>query len=611
MGVLAVILFFVFCYGLGTACTFFWKEKGYEKHLMRIGIGLAAWVVLLILLDFFNLPLDWKLVLAVSLLCWAWVLYRNRKELSFKIPIPNILTIVALVLFGLTLFMYAKGAFAYPWLEDDDPWAHATGIKYVSLERNFNDLHNQFGYINPYPPGYDGIFGVLHQVSPHLVWTMKFFNALISSLGILFFAFFAKRFLKSTPKALAATTIFAMIPSYLSHFIWAHSLSITLFIVSLYCLVRIAESKQWILPTIILIGGIAFTQPSKLLKYSAMFFIFLVFISLSRKKLAWPEIGAVAGGYALSLLWWGTRAVTLLSGVGNPASKVGATSGLWGTIQRLFPPGSGTGTRAYTFSDFFIAKGQNMINNPLGWGIAISLLLVIAIIVILMNYKNYPGEEKSRTQILLFWLLFTFLGVNSLTFNLPVGFHAFRFWMLLAIPVSLLAAEGFLFVSDFLVKQKIPMAASILLLVALLFFTAGLQKYQVNISQWPPGAFWTSGEELQGYLSLLSLPPDTRVFTYQNPEPVIGLNAFDCMWCDDVFEFRKGALLANATELHAWLKEHDYEYLIISGMAVRELQEKYGNQTLEMVNRRVTDLATSQLFFPAFQNQAVVLFKVA
>src|SRR3989338_7106181 len=113
MGALAVILFFVFCYGLGTAFTFFWKEKGYEKHLMRIGIGLAAWVVLLILLDFFNLPLDWKLVLAVSLLCWAWVLYRNRKELSFKIPIPNILTIVALVLFGVALFLYRQRNFPF------------------------------------------------------------------------------------------------------------------------------------------------------------------------------------------------------------------------------------------------------------------------------------------------------------------------------------------------------------------------------------------------------------------------------------------------------------------------------------------------------------------
>jgi len=251
-----------------------------------------------------------------------------------------------------------------------------------------------------------------------------------------------------------------------------------------------------------------------------------------------------------------------------------------------------------------------MINNPIGWGIAISVLLVIGILVVIMNYKKQGAEEKATTRILLFWLLFAFLGVNSLTFNLPVGFHAFRFWMLLAIPASLLAAEGFLFVHDSPVKRKIPMAVSIALLVLALFFTAGWQKYQVNTSQWPPGAFWTSGEEVQGYLVLLSLPPNTPVFTYQNPEPVIGLNAFDCMWCDDVYEFRKDALLVSAPELHAWLKEHKYEYLIISGMAVRELQEKYGNQTLELVNRRVTDLATSQLFFPAFQNQAVVLFRI-
>ncbi|MDO8480362.1 MAG: hypothetical protein Q7S65_00945 [Nanoarchaeota archaeon] len=614
MGVLSILLFCAYTYGLGTLCTLFWKEEGYEKHLMRVGVGLGAWVVLLVLLDFFGLPVDWRIVLAVSLLGCALAAYRARASLSFKLRAPSVFAAVVLVLFGLTLFMYAEGAFAYPYFEDDDPWGHATGIKYISVEKNFNDPHKQFGYIDPYPPGYDGVFAILHQTSPELMWTMKFFNALICALGVVFFAFFAKRFFKDTSKALAATAIFAVIPSYLSHFIWAHSLAITLFLVALYCLVRISEDKRWIAPTAFAIGGICLTQPSKPLKYAVMLFIFLAAYSWSRKKLRWEEAGAVFGGYALSLLWWGTRVMSMLAGLKTPADKVlvsASQTGLWAWLQRVFPPGTGTGTRAYTVSDFFVAKGQNMINNPVGWGIGISLLLAVGILVFIHKIRKSPREEHALPLTLLLWFVFAFIGVNALTFSLPVGFHAFRFWMTLAIPVSLIAAEGFVFVARFLSRLKIPMAVSISLLVVLLFFTSGLQKYQVNTAAWGPGASWTSGEELQGYLSLLSLPPNTPVFTYGDSEPVIGLNAYDCMWCDEVFEFKKQALLVNATALQPWLKEQGYQYLVVSGRTIMELAPTYGNRTSVLVNTRLQDLSNSGLFELAYQNNALVLFKLA
>jgi len=185
--------------------------------------------------------------------------------------------LIVLFIFSSTLFMYVKGAFIYPYLEDYDPWAHAVGVKYVSIEKNLDDPNDNLVYIKPYPPGYDALIGILHQTSPSLMWTIKFFNALIISLGIIFFYFFTKGFMHSKDKALIATFILAMIPCYLSHFIWAHSLVMTLFIVALYCLVMIDNDKRWIYPSIFVIGSISLTQPSQAVKF---FFIFMIFFNI-------------------------------------------------------------------------------------------------------------------------------------------------------------------------------------------------------------------------------------------------------------------------------------------------------------------------------------------
>ena len=145
--------------------------------------------------------------------------------------------------------MYQKGAFSYPYLEDDDPWDHAKGIKFVSLEKTvdtpsyFEDRF--FYYMDPYPPGYEATQGILHQTNDSIQWSMKFFNALIISLGIIFFYFFAREFIGNSKKALFATFVLAMIPCYLSHFIWAHALVITLFFPAMYCLERIKYDKKW------------------------------------------------------------------------------------------------------------------------------------------------------------------------------------------------------------------------------------------------------------------------------------------------------------------------------------------------------------------------------
>ena len=164
------------------------------------------------------------------------------------------------------------------------------------MEKNLDDIHNNFKYLEPYPPGYDALFGLLHQTSPSLMWTMKFFNAFLISLGILFFYFFTKNFMNSSNKALIATIILAMVPSYLSHFIWAHSLVITIFIIALYCFVMIDRNKNWIYPNILVISGIALTQPSQAMKYFVVFILFFIVNSIYLRKVQVYKLISFIGG---------------------------------------------------------------------------------------------------------------------------------------------------------------------------------------------------------------------------------------------------------------------------------------------------------------------------
>jgi len=191
VSIITIILFFLYTWGLGFTVTYFVKqsENTLERHLMNIGIGLGVFAILSIILNFFRVPLDWKIFLVLSLIIPVYDLikkYKN-KQLSFpnfKLTKSNLAILIVLLIFLTSFYIYTKGAFSYPYLEDEDPWGHAIGVKYVALEKDAydppligEDLQGQdlvLSYIDPYPPAYDVFLGILHQTSPDLTWTMKF-----------------------------------------------------------------------------------------------------------------------------------------------------------------------------------------------------------------------------------------------------------------------------------------------------------------------------------------------------------------------------------------------------------------------------------------------------
>lgn len=736
MSLFSVVLFFVYLWGLGFSLGKLVKESEnfLERNLMRLGIGLSAFIVLGIALNALRVPLDYRVFLLFSIAVPAFAFLRGGyKDIRHSIRLPSlrlkasdVTAILMLSIFFLAFFMYVSGAFSYPYLEDDDPWSHARGIKYVAVEKTgFANPYLNSQYIDPYPPSYDILFGILHQVSGSIYWTMKFFNAMIISLSIIFFYFFAKEFTGNRNKALFATFVLASLPSFMSHFIWAPALAMVVFFPTMYALEMIKHDKKWWLVSGVCFASILLAHPTHAAKLTGLIVIYIsiraLFDFLADRK-SWLQhniqhLKAFALGGLLSLLWWGfkLKVFTSTATVGFKGGAEAATQAIQKSsnilvklltlITRMLNPESGTATRVYTLRDFVVAQSSGLINNPVGFGVVVSLLAVLgffaAVAAIVSNlpkqkvivaaavlicflsaifiasstleYQNsfFAKDKDLRPQnwanppeyfgifvlslvlvaliaafiltiaaivaggaarqdrrlvflaVVIGWLLFAFLGVNNKTFNLPVGLFAFRFWMVLAVPVALIAAEGLFALLGMVHRVKLGSStaaavklAIIAVVVAGVFLTSAKPKYELNTSCWYPGAFWSGSfvqepksgclvqSEFLAYDWLRTLPPSTKVFTFSYPDQVIGFDKYSCGWCEPEYRMRQRFFNVTSSELHSFLRGNSYDYFIIGGIEARNFNL---NRTVSLIN----DVASSGLFTVAHQGEAAFVFKTA
>ncbi len=656
---ITIVLFFVYCWGLGfTALSFVQKKPEFrlERFCLAVALGLGIFPILAVILNFVHIPLDWKIFLLLSLI-WPIIIFGKKlrandfttPKFSFSFTKSELMLCGAIVLMLLSLFMYTKGAFAYPYLEDEDPWGHSIGMKYVALEKTAYDpvLKDQtkidwvLSYIDPYPPAYDVLIGVLHQTSPDLNWTMKFFNALIISLGVLFFYLFAKEFVGNSGKALFATFFLAMIPSYLSHFIWAHGYAVTLFFPAMYALVMIKEDAKWMWVTLLMVASIGVTQNiEEPIKLTTMLLLFVIVASVVRKQFLKKEFAAICGGVALSFVWWGMMIYKygvkgmiqyytgerIISSVSSPSLAVGSVSmsflsSLSSKVYeawRAVTSSGGSGSRAYNFGDFFYAKSANAINNPIGIGVVLSLLVLLGLVWVLWRYRKSltSHEENLWLCVALFWLIYTFWGVNGQTFPISIARGPFRIWMLMAIPAALIAMEGTYFLMNVGKKFKVPAALIVGLILFGVVMTSGAAKYEFNTMPWPTsGTFTASAQEPWEYGAwFASIPPNTNVFLYSPRDKVVmGFGANSCVWCEGVLSFRETILERTAIELSDFLKQHKYEFLVLNyGMDFKYAKGKYGEEkTKALLEQRYTEILKSGLFEPVYQKENMfVVFKV-
>ena len=670
----SILLFFVYLWGLGFTATSFVKkqENLLERHIMNIGVGLGVFILLGLVLNFLHVKLHWWIFLIASILFPFYYLIRNHKGIIEKIKSPKIrltkysLSIIALlIIFFAVLYMYEKGSFSYPYFEDDDPWSHSLSIKYVSVEKTLNTPESIFHFLDPYPPAYNFVMGVTHQTNDSIYWTMKFFNALIISLSILFFYFFVRELTGSYGKALFSSLVLAAIPSYMTHFIWSLGLSLTLYPIAFYALEKIKEDKKWSIPSLIVIAAAFTASPSHSFYFGIFLGLYLIAKIIIEKRILIYEIISSISGFAVSLIVWWIPAV-MKYGFTGMLNNLGMRLGRGNTLLSV----DGTGDRIYLMKDFArVTEVNNSINNSTGLGIIVSLLLIFSIayfyyiayilakkssgkikysalglmavsaLLFVFGLIRYRNSASPKTEVILIlsswmllavlmaflgivnkeenvfgknlisvlWFILAFYAVNGVLF--PYKVSAFRVWMILSIPVAILAAEGLWFFINLIKRFRLPGFLITFLVIALSFgivMTSGIVKYKINTSAWSPGGFWVyltdqQGKpiipELSGYINMkTAIPNNARVFTFSNDATVIGFDKFICHWCKDEIEFKKIGFNSSASGLASWLREKDYEYLAIDG----ETAKKYGvNQTIQ----KIQEIASSGFFRLKLQTQ--------
>jgi len=583
---LSILFFLFYTYGFGTLIGLLVKESDdfFEKNIMRLGLGLPAFAFIGCLLSLLGIPLDSRIFLLLAAVGPVISLIKNRKLglPSLKLTKSNLIMLGLLLIFSVTLYMYAHGAFSYPWMEDDDSWTHAISARYIAVEKTlYRPAGYGFQYLDPYPPAYTMVMGVMLQTAQSVVWTLKFFTALIISLSILFFYFLAKNLMQDRGKALFATFLLAAMPCYLSHFIWALALMMPMFFMAFYSLEQVANDRKWIIPSGLSVAGILLTQPSHAVKFAVLLSAYIVIRFAYDRKRGIKLAGAGILGLLLSFVWWGPMiAMHGLSGVME-------AFGLSHVAEQV-----GSATRVYTASDYFIATGQNMINNPVGVGIVMMSLLLLSLLAVLLSYNHLKKKEGSWIAISTAWLVIAFLGLSQI----PFAFYAFRFWMIFAFAAALVCTFGMWFIMRLGRSAGIPSFILLLLVIAGVLATSFVQKYEVNNAQWGPGARWTTQDDFadfNGYMSLLSLPVNTKVFTFGDEAIIIGVDKSLCPWCKGEQEFKKMGFNQTAASAHAWLKNNGYGLVVMDSKQL----ERYGvNESNAFVSEMIGSGYYTQVF---------------
>lgn len=602
----SIIVFFIYLYGFGKL--FFYRRLTLVETM---AIGLAAIPIIALILNALHIPLDWRIFLGLALIapCYQFLQWwrAGRSWPKIKLKRPSWQTLLVLTVFIFTIAIYCWGPFQYNWFEDDDPWSHAAGIKYIAIEKNLNAPDGTFQYLNPYPPGYDLLFGILHQISPSIYWTMKFFNGLIICLGFLFFYMFAQELTKNKSKAALATFFLALIPCYLTHFIWAHSLVITLFYPAFYFLLKTFKKKRYILPASICCAAIALVQPTQPIKFAIM--AGLLIIAFASQKIKWKNISILLiATLSLIALWWGPVLTKTFLGKSQITFRAGekitgAVNETSGIIPGLFSPNTGSATQAYSWEHFIFIADPNLINNPTGLTPMFFILAVIGIIFAIIKLLKKDDPDKPYLLTIIFWLTFTFLGINSMTFNLPIGLFAFRFWMLFAIPIVLLCAEAIYSLEKFLQFKWNKILVIALLLAATTRATFPF-KWWFNTNEWSYGVHWASDEDIDGYIWMREkLPVNTKIFSFTDNVLVLGHDMRADFWTDDYKQRFENAFEKDINTLHTNLSEKKYDCIIISPRDIW----KFGR---EKVNKKLKLFIEDPRFRLLFNNGAVKIFQV-
>jgi len=605
--IIPILYFFVLTWCLGYSITFFIKNKPenfWERNLMNLGFGLGVIPVLGIIIDHLRIIIHWGVFLAIALVIpaysiWKFVRKGGKVHIDkkiFRLTKSNFYLLLVLIMCAIIFAVYLKGSFSYPYLADDDPWTHASGVKFVKETNSISFpselMNTEFnGYLEPYPPGYDILMGLLYQLDSSVIWTLKFFNALLISLMGIFFYFFAESFLGDRKKALFATFVITIIPCFVSHFIWASTLAILLFFPALYSLEKMREDWHWAIPAALCIAGMIMTQMSNPFIFGVFFIVYFAVKSISFRKVLWKVLlaGVVGALIGFSLFW-----IPTVAKYGLEETARGNSLNL-NDISSINTAASGGGL-LYSWADFMIAKTSSKMDNPIGVGVFLFWLAVFSVLILICIFVRHPrkifSRENSWKLISLIWMLIAFIGIHGNRLPFPM-LMPHRWWSIFAIGLAFVSVEGFFFLGNMSKRLRIPAFFTLGIIIIGIVLTSGYPKYVVETSFWPPGVRWGSMDELQGYMTYVQpLPYNTKVFPLCSTDfKVLAFDKLSEPWDVDYYEFKKGAFNVSATRLHSWLSVRGYEYVTLDSFCTRHHDVNATNDKLQEIGNSAGNFA--------------------
>jgi hypothetical protein len=547
-------------------------EDYLELHLMRMGFGLCALPVLFVLMETTTVPLRWYYVLGLALIRPAFDLANGLDvelaELIPKRPRIDVYSGAALTLSALAFLVAILGSFAYPYLEDGDPWEHAAGVKYISLYGTYTQPAGVqvAHYIKPYPPSYDTVLGLIHQLNSSVSWTLKTFNSLLVSLSYIFAFFMVRRLSGSSKTALFSCIILFCLPPFGSHTIWAHTMSAMAVFVVFYSMDYVRQNKAWAILAAILLAGSLVIQPLM----SAVMGLFFAFFSLARTYTNRKEFGrlAIVGVFAIILsmvywapLWFDSRRSDLLDvskdlSAGNTRLGVADKYNLPTALQIFFPAPRG---------DIFMQQG---------FGIFAVLLAFLAIDHII---RTDPAQSLKRNPWLIaisLWFVFSLLALLSGSFSLSI--YPTRFWGIVAIPMAILGGFMLERISQWRISNKRLTRYIVPTILLGLIATSAYPKMMVQLSPgWPTDLNALIGPEFDAYLLLRDLPANTPVYTFCTKDAFsIGFDKMSYPWDPDVTSSRKDPVNINPKQLNTLLKSKGYKWAIFDFNCIKRCTDE-------------------------------------
>ncbi len=579
-----------------------------EKSLNAFGYGLAAFTVISMALNLVGIPLHWMVFLGISLLALYYVF--KREGISLELPDLSIKNnwhlYLVILFFALNFYVYFYGATRYPYLEDTDPWNHALGTLFVRERMSFSTYFDREVfvrlYIEPYPPAYNVLMGVLAQFHDSISFVLKFYNAFFVAVTLIIAYYFFAKITNSKDIALIAVFCLLVMPAFMSHFIWAQTIAMIFFILSLYSVWRVSEEKNFILPTGIVIAALGVSQPSTAIVFIPFVLLLLCSIVIEKgfKTVRYPLMAGMLGLLIVMVLYWLPTFVKF--GVERTLEGVGLTSGL--LTDKTEDTSGGV---VYTLDDFIFAREVGKIDQQIGIGILMTAFALLGLSCAIASMKE--GRRDAWLVFALAALVFSIIGVQGNA--LPVKLFPHRFWVFLAIPVAMLASYGIYYLIVVLRRTRIfrKKLMTIFLIGSIvlgMIVTSGIQKYRVQTAYWPTHGF-ASNEEIAGYSELPNLlPRNTKVFTLCNTDGVIaGMDMMtDFVRDREYFLFKQSAYTKNPEEVRKFLKSRMYDYLIFDSSCI----VAYKNSS--NANMKLQQYLNSEGYSLVFSNEGFFLFRI-